>query len=117
MIRSGGPPGTNDEGLRLAAPLWSADLRLSDVTRRPPTPSLFSMAETGLPLTILICSSDEGHMGVAGVGGRGGGRLAMHAVLCTEAVCRLKPLLTQLADLDALSDVFLTSLLSFLFHG
>ena len=46
-------------------------------------------------------------------GGRGGGRLALNAVLCTEAVCRLKPLLTQLADLDALSDVFLTSLFLF----
>ena len=45
--------------------------------------------------------------------GRGGGRLTLHAVLCAEAVCRLKPLVTQLADLNVLSDdTFLFSFLS-----
>ena len=59
----------------------------------------------------------RGAQGVGRGSGRGGGRLTLHAVLCAEAVRRLKPLLTQLADLDALSDVTMTSLFPFSFNG
>jgi len=59
-------------------------------------------------------AGEDGAQGDGRGGGRGGGRLAMHAVLhvCTEAFCRLKPLLTQLADLNALSDVTFSIALS-----